>query len=275
MPDTSTNEKNQNMRPTIITIGNEKGGVGKTTLALHLAIYLLRQGHQIGTLDLAIKQPTLTHFFVNRTQNTRIPNLIQPEHFLLSPNNSNDIEEQQKYYNDVFLRAIEKMRDSCNYIIMDCASGDTYFSRLAHSISDIIITPTNESFVDLDSLFDIDQKDMSIKMPRSYVDMVVAKRDFRRKNNGDIKWLLARNRTGHIHARNRQNFDIVQGEMQKKFEIASLPFLSERTIYRELFLEGLTVFDIFDEDDHTASHEAACAEIAEIVSALDLPQFKR
>jgi hypothetical protein len=38
--------------PYVVVIGNEKGGSGKTTLAMHLAVALLKEGQRVGTIDL-------------------------------------------------------------------------------------------------------------------------------------------------------------------------------------------------------------------------------
>ncbi len=50
----------------IIVVGNEKGGSGKSTVAMHLAIGLLRLGFTVGTVDLDSHQATLTSYMKNR-----------------------------------------------------------------------------------------------------------------------------------------------------------------------------------------------------------------
>src|SRR5690606_31573443 len=54
--------------PLIIVFGNEKGGSGKSTMAIHVTISLLQQGLRVGTLDLDSRQATFSRFFQNRTQ---------------------------------------------------------------------------------------------------------------------------------------------------------------------------------------------------------------
>jgi len=46
----------------IIVFGNEKGGSGKSTAAVQVAIGLLRQGHSVATLDLDARQGTLSRY---------------------------------------------------------------------------------------------------------------------------------------------------------------------------------------------------------------------
>ena len=50
----------------VIVIGNEKGGSGKSTVAVHLAVSLLKAGHRVATIDLDCRQQTLTHYIENR-----------------------------------------------------------------------------------------------------------------------------------------------------------------------------------------------------------------
>lgn len=52
--------------PHVIVVGNEKGGSGKTTLAMHVAIALINDGQRVGTVDLDSNQKSLTHYIENR-----------------------------------------------------------------------------------------------------------------------------------------------------------------------------------------------------------------
>ena len=49
----------------IITIGNEKGGAGKSTISVHVAIAALKAGHNVAVLDLDIRQQSFAHFLEN------------------------------------------------------------------------------------------------------------------------------------------------------------------------------------------------------------------
>ena len=55
-------------RAQIIVLGNEKGGSGKSTAAMHLIIGLLRDGYRVGALDLDARQATLTHYLEARAE---------------------------------------------------------------------------------------------------------------------------------------------------------------------------------------------------------------
>ena len=56
----------KNRRPLFITIGNEKGGTGKSTTAMILAVSLLDLGYTVGSIDLDGRQGTLSRYLTNR-----------------------------------------------------------------------------------------------------------------------------------------------------------------------------------------------------------------
>ena len=50
----------------IIVISNEKGGTGKSTISMHLAIKLLQEGFSVATIDMDGRQGTLSKYLENR-----------------------------------------------------------------------------------------------------------------------------------------------------------------------------------------------------------------
>src|SRR5258708_22325093 len=52
--------------PHVIVVGNEKGGSGKTTIAINIAVALMKSGQRLATIDLDSRQRTLTHYIENR-----------------------------------------------------------------------------------------------------------------------------------------------------------------------------------------------------------------
>src|SRR5437763_6264028 len=57
--------------PHVIVVGNEKGGSGKTTIAIHIADALMKRGQRLATIDLDSRQRTLTHYIENRRDSAR------------------------------------------------------------------------------------------------------------------------------------------------------------------------------------------------------------
>src|SRR3954469_16328076 len=50
----------------VVVLGNEKGGSGKSTTALHIAIALLKAGQRVATIDLDCRQQSFTRYIANR-----------------------------------------------------------------------------------------------------------------------------------------------------------------------------------------------------------------
>ena len=53
-------------QPQVVVVGNEKGGAGKSTLAIHIVVGLLHAGHRVAVIDLDLRQRSMSHFFSNR-----------------------------------------------------------------------------------------------------------------------------------------------------------------------------------------------------------------
>jgi len=56
----------------VIVVGNEKGGSGKSTTVMHLAVALLRQGRRVAVADLDARQGTISRYFENRRRHVEI-----------------------------------------------------------------------------------------------------------------------------------------------------------------------------------------------------------
>ena len=50
----------------IIVIGNEKGGSGKSTTSMHVAVALMMKGYRVATIDVDGRQGTLSRYIANR-----------------------------------------------------------------------------------------------------------------------------------------------------------------------------------------------------------------
>ena len=64
--------------PHIIVFGNEKGGTGKSTIGMHVIVYLLKMGMKVASIDLDARQGTLTRYIENRKARTK--GLVFPSH---------------------------------------------------------------------------------------------------------------------------------------------------------------------------------------------------
>ena len=54
--------------PHVVVIGNQKGGSGKSTFAMHIIVALLKAGKRVACFDLDLNQQTLTRYLGNRLE---------------------------------------------------------------------------------------------------------------------------------------------------------------------------------------------------------------
>lgn len=259
----------------VIVVGNEKGGAGKTTVCMHIKAALQAAGHSVGSIDLDIRQRSLTRYIENRAALIGRRDMHFPEHIALDGSTSANPEMVQKEEADAFVQALGSLRARHDFVIVDCPGNDSYLSRLAHASADTLVTPMNESFVDIDLLARINPETLAVESPSIYAEMVWSCRQARAQAHGTpIDWVVLRNRTSHIHAKNRKRVEETLQELSRRLSFREVEGLSERVVFREMFPAGLTLIDLTDEEagqSLTMSHVAARAEVMALVKALNLP----
>lgn len=279
MPDSAAqNQGPVNGRPYLIVLGNEKGGSGKSTTAMHIVVALLREGYRVGTIDLDARQKSLTRYIENRQAfcletGHKLP---MPEVRVIprSEHRSSDAAEADE--KERFEAAYIELADKVDVLVIDCPGSDTYLSRLAHTAADTLVTPVNDSFVDLDLLARVDADTHKVVGPSLYAEMVWKARQRRSMaDGGQIDWIVLRNRVGSLHAKNKERVEGVLNELTKRIGIRYIPGLGERVIYRELFLKGLTLMDLkdtggVDGKGLSMSHVAARQEVRTLIDGLAL-----
>lgn len=260
----------------VIVVGNEKGGTGKSTVAMHLIASLLSGGLKVGSIDLDARQATLSRYVENRRQFalTHSVKLALPEHEAVVATDplasgaavEEDLERLQA--------AVLRMRGGCDAVVIDTPGSDHYLSRLGHTYADTLVTPLNDSLVDLDVLARVDPDTMRIRGPSLYSEMVWAiKKQRALDDGGSIQWIVTRNRLSHLDARNKRDMEKLMTELAKRMGCRVVAGLGERVIYRELFLKGLTLVDLREGVGVplSMSHVAARQELRTLVDAIGLP----
>jgi chromosome partitioning protein len=262
----------------VIVVGNEKGGSGKSTTAFHLAIYLLHAGYRVATIDVDGRQQTLTHLVRNRRTHLRdtgraLPN---PLHFHLPSAWGDSIRENQKAEFDIFRRSIGEVENKVDYLVIDTPGFDTNLTRLAHSLADTLVTPVNDSLIDINVLARVDGATGLPVETSHYARLVQRARSERMAIDGaSIDWVLVRNRISMLASRNARQVQVTLDGIATRFGCRMADWIAERVIFRSLFATGMTVFDPLDDDaggdPTTSSHLSARQEYRNLVAALNLP----
>lgn len=260
-----------------IVVGNEKGGAGKSTVAIHLAVALMRMGKRVGVIDLDLRQASLNRYLGNRRRwcESRGVTLPMPEEARLTGSSARSLDaaEEQELAN--WRRAMDGLRKSCDFIIIDAPGSDTHYSRLAHAEADTLVTPINDSFVDFALLAEVDPDTFEVGRPSAYADMVWTGRKLKaRTEKTPIDWVVMRNRVSTLDARNKRRVGQGLRALSQRIGFRLAPGFSERVIYRELFPAGLTLIDLTEAGSSmtfTMSHVAARQELRELIIVLKLP----
>ncbi len=235
-------------QPRIIVIGNEKGGAGKSTIAVHLAASLLHGGASVAVVDLDLRQSSTGRFFANRRAWIAANGVGLPEPLLRHAAEDGVAlarapeAEQLARFDEAFGRA----REEATFVIVDTPGGDTAVSRAAHARADLVVTPMNDSFVDFDMLGHVDPVTLELQKPSLYSETVWEARKQRALagQRAPLDWIVLRNRLASVEARNRKRIDDRLMALAKRVGFRVGPGLRDRVIYRELFPFGLTIADL-------------------------------
>lgn len=262
----------------VVVLGNEKGGSGKSTTALHIAVALLKAGQRVATIDLDSRQQSFTHYIENRrawAERARIT-LELPTHYCVPRSDGNVVEANEACEFASFSNAIRRIEHSHDVVVIDTPGSDTYMMRLAHSMADTLVTPLNDSFVDFDVLATLDPTNFSVTGESHYAAMVREARRQRRLVDGRLTdWIVVRNRLSTLGSRNKKLVGEGIAELGKRMGFRCVDGFAERVVYREFFPRGLTAFDDLDEQTlgtrPNMSHLTAREEVIALLNTLRLP----
>jgi len=258
-------------RPHVVVLGNEKGGSGKSTTAMHLIVALLREGYKVGSLDLDARQGSLSRFIANRAENGL--DLPMPRHVRLEQSTLDSAAAAREEEKQRFDAILAEMAD-CDFVVIDTPGSDNNLSRLGHARADTLVTPLNDSFLDLDLLARVDSEGQKIRGPSTYAEMVWEQKKRRAlSDGGSIDWIVMRNRLASLDARNKRRIGKLVEELARRIGFRLAPGFSERVVFRELFPRGLTLLDLADAGTAlTLSHVAARQELRGLLDAIGLPK---
>lgn len=264
-------------RAHVVVFGNEKGGSGKTTAAMHVAVALARLGKRIVLLDLDTRQRSLLRYVENRAQWSARKGVDVPqlEGFSITrtPGVSLDVNAQDQAAE--FDKILADAAGRCDFVLIDTPGSDTPLSRRAHAEADTLVTPMNDSFVDFDLLARVDPTSYKIVAPSLYSDFVW---DCRKKRllarKPALDWVVMRNRISAHEAKNKRRLSSALNQLAERIGFRIAPGFGDRVIFRELFPVGLTMLDLPQRGvgiSFSLSHVAARQEVRELLVTLNLP----
>lgn len=228
------------------------------------------------------RQQTLTQYVRNRRDWARSHGLNVPHttHFHLPLARGDSVRENHRIEFDLFRQAIGEVESKVDFIIIDTPGFDTNLSRLAHSLADTLVTPVNDSLIDLSVIAQIDSVTGEPRDLSHYARLVQRARSERLAIDGrNIDWVLVRNRISMLSSRNMRQVQTMLERIATRLGCRVADGIAERVIFRSLFATGMTVFDPLDDEllggVPSMSHMSARQEYRALVGALNLPDRQR
>lgn len=253
--------------PHRIVFANEKGGTGKSTTAVHVAVALAYQGAKVAALDLDTRQKTFFRYCENRaeTQRRRNVQLPGPVFDICHGDTVEDLEAEAA-----------RIGEGMDFLLFDTPGRDDPFARHVAASADTLVTPMNDSFVDFDLIGQVDAESFKVRKLSFYAELIWEARIKRSRatieqQKREMDWVVVRNRTGYTDARNQRRIDQALTELSKRVGFRAVQGLSERVVYRELFPSGLTLLDKGHLGELGTSHLVARQELRNLVAHLSLP----
>lgn len=246
----------------VIVFANEKGGVGKSTLAFHCAIALCDAGAKVAVIDLDLRQKSLSECIENRNRTARCldVHLPTPSQVVLYQQNGAQLSQE-----------IARIGRDCDFIVIDLAGHDSNVARYAIALADTLVTPINSSCMDLDLLGKFDPINGNLKTLGHFAELVNALSE-ERLARGMMRsdWIVAKNRVRTAEKKQQVRFENALMQLADRAGFRVSEGLNERVIFRELLPFGLTNFDLKRIPGLARLQSKAQYEIMRVVSDLAL-----
>lgn len=102
----------------VVVLGNEKGGAGKSTVAMHVAVALMNVGQRVATIDVDSRQRTFTRYMENRRAWARKTGreLKVPTHFCVARGSTLRLDENEAIEFAGFAEAVGAVERSHDFV---------------------------------------------------------------------------------------------------------------------------------------------------------------
>jgi chromosome partitioning protein len=256
----------------IIVVANEKGGSGKSTVAVNIAVGLRRLGSNVAAVDLDWRQGTLARYLENRQKWASKVGRELPMPHLASVDELHDLADQDQAADALFRRLSELAR-AHDFVVVDTPGHNHVLMAAVHALADILVTPMNDSLLDLDILGVVDVETLTVERISHYGQFVRLARERRRQLMGaQMEWFVLRNRLSSLNSRNKRFVGDALQELAAQLDFRLIEGLADRVAFRELFLRGLTPLDDLDSTllgaRPTMSHATSRLELETLLQSI-------
>ena len=251
----------------VITFANEKGGVGKSTLAFHTAIALSHQGLKVLVVDCDRRQQSIHRLLEARdaTARTLKVALPRPLHFAL-----------ERASGAILCQEIDRVAPDADVVVIDLAGHDSPIARRGIALADTVVTPVNCSHADLDPIGRMNPVSHKFKQAGPFAEVVGELRD-QRAAMGIVPfdWVVIKNRMRNCEQRLIASVDQSLATMAGQLGFRLAQGLTERLAYRDLLPFGLSHMDLKLIPQLGQLRAAQAREMRQLMIDLQLPEFAR
>ena len=250
------------LHPHIVTFANEKGGVGKSTLAFHVAIALAHAGARVVAVDLDRRQRPLERglSYRNGTAGNLGVALPMPQFGVVDQPST-----------ACLYQTIARLGADADFVILDAAGANSPIFRRVVALADTLVTPVNASFLDLELLGRVNPVGGMPDRAGCFGQTVAALREEKlAQQMGRIEWVVVKNRVRSAEKRHMGRIDDALARLSTAHDFRVGKGLSERLAFRELFQFGLTHLDLGLIPDMIRPQASTCEEVSTLVADLGL-----
>ncbi|MYE02521.1 MAG: ATPase, partial [Alphaproteobacteria bacterium] len=176
---------------------------------------------------------------------------------------------------EALARTLDALASRHDAVVIDTPGHPDLAAREAHSLADVLITPLNDSHVDLDLIGRLEPGTRDTARPGVYAELVWKQRMMRASSGRKaLTWIVMLNRVRQVDSHNTREVRSLLRNLAKRFAFDIAPGFGERTIFREMFPDGLALMDLRQEGIDRAlsmSHVAARNEVRRLLDMLGVP----